>query len=104
MSLTQAIKNESIEELVAAVEKAVEIYPAECPEEPTVCTAYGMVKLSTLDAESRLEVAAQYVDMLKVKLSAMPEGPTRKIDLAMLIAQDATLRNIGKEISGEGLL
>ena len=105
MSVTSAIKNGSISEIVEAVEAAVKVYPAAKPSVPTINTAFGDMKLDNamLDDESRILEATKAAAYIAIAVERLPDDATKEIEIAKLIASNATLRNIGAATSG-GLL
>ncbi len=97
MSVTTAIRNGNISEIVEAVEAAVKIYPADCPAVPTLNTAFGDMKLDNpmLDDESRILEATKAAAYIAIQAERLPDNATKNIEIAKLIANDDVLRNIG---------
>ena len=92
-TLTQAIKNRSINELKEVVEAACILYMGEPDGEPTVHTVYGDLPLSMIfDEDTKWEVlTAEWVVVMR-KAKAIPISADQKIEIAKLIATNPYFR------------
>lgn len=105
VSLTQAIRNESVSEIEASVAAAVKIWPADCPAVPVVNTAYGSMKLDNamIDDETRIEIATVAAADISVRAESLKDDKVKEQEIAKLISTNPVLRNIAASTSG-GLL
>lgn len=92
-TLTQAIKNRSIDELNEVVESALSVYKGTAGDEPTVHTVYGDLPLSMIfDEDTKWEVlTAEWVVVMR-KAKAIPVSADQKIEIAKLIATNPYFR------------
>ncbi len=105
VSLTQAIRNESVAEIETAVAAAVKIYPADCPPVPNINSVYGIMKLDNaiVDDETRVTLAAEATAHIALAAESIKDSKVKELEIAKLIATNPTLRNIGAATSS-GLL
>ncbi|MEA1999274.1 MAG: hypothetical protein U9N61_08135 [Euryarchaeota archaeon] len=105
VSLTQAVRNESVEEIVAAVNAAVSVYAAPQPPVPTINTAFGSMRLDNamVDNDTKIVVAGTEVAHISIAAEALPDDGVKEIEIAKLIATNPLLRNLEATATG-GLL
>jgi len=106
MSLSKAIATKDKKLLSEVVNKAVSIYGAKQPEEPTIETPYGPMQVSMvigIDKKSYWQLAIQeYTDIANTPLE---DGCDEQVEIAKLIANNATLRALtAKPKKTKGLL
>ena len=102
MTLSEAIATNKVSNIVAAVERAVKDYPIECPAPALVCSVGGMVPITLLDKESKLEVAQQALLDIQMKIEKLEDNGVRHIEIAKLVATNSFLRNIQMKQDGGG--
>ena len=105
ITLGKAIAKRNLEGVKAVVNKAVERYNAEKPDEPEIDTVYGCVPLSAVfDKKTKWQlITASYANIVSAA-AHISKKKDRKVEVAKLIAEDPILRNIvdpGKNNNGD---
>lgn len=101
-TIKQAIKAKNLGLLKEAVDANVTIYGAEMPEEPSVETIHGDMKVSLLfDKKSIwLTVIGAYTEILQA-VESIPKKADRKVEIAKLVANNGVLRHLTSDVSSK---
>ena len=102
MGLLEEARKGNLQEVKNIVEAAVRVYPVDCPEEPEVDTAYGVLPLSALDKKSKKQmVLACAIDIVQRAKNVVGN---QDIEIAKLIATSPVLRTFDNSTKLPGLL